>query len=231
VSPVKDKIYPGSAAAVAGIPDGATILLGGFGGVGVPENLLAAMADHPARELTIVSNHAGFGERGLAVLFRQRKVRKLICTYAFHPTAFVFREIYMAGEIELEQIPQGTMAERIRAAGAGIPAFYTPTGAGTQATEGKETRLFGGREAILELALPGDVAIVKAHRADRMGNLTYRGTAANFNPVMAAAARLTLVETEIIVEPGEIAPENVHTPSVYVDRVVLGEDLELRSEA
>jgi len=123
------------------------------------------------------------------------------------------------------------MAERIRAAGAGIPAFYTPTGAGTQATEGKETRLFGGREAILELALPGDVAIVKAHRADRMGNLTYRGTAANFNPVMAAAARLTLVETEIIVEPGEIAPENVHTPSVYVDRVVLGEDLELRSEA
>ena len=228
---MRNKIYPGSAAAVADIPDGATILLGGFGGVGVPENLLAAMADHPARELTIVSNHAGYGERGLAVLFRQRKVSKLICSYAFHPTAFVFREMYMTGKIELEQIPQGTMAERIRAAGAGIPAFYTPTGVGTQAAEKKEVRRFGDRDAILEFALPGDVAIVKAHRSDQMGNLTYRGTAANFNPVMATAARLTLAEAESIVEPGELPPENVHTPSIYVDRVVLGEDLELRSEA
>ncbi len=229
--PLGDKVYLDSAAAVADIPDGAVILLGGFGGVGVPENLLAAMADHPARELTIVTNHAGFGERGLAVLFRQGKVRKLICTYAFHKSAFVFREIYMAGKIELEQIPQGTMAERIRAAGAGIPAFSIPTGVGTQAAEGKESRGFGGREALLEHALPGDIAIIKAHKADRLGNLVYRGTAANFNPVMAAAAPLTIAEVEAVVEPGEIAPEAVHTPSIYVNRVVLGENLELRSEA
>jgi len=226
----QDKIWSGSAAAIADIPDGATILLGGFGGVGVPENILVAMADHPAKELTVVTNHAGFGERGLAVLFRQGKVRKLICTYAFHRSAFVFREVYMEGKIELEQIPQGTMAERIRAAGAGIPAFYTPTGPGTQAAEGKESRTFEGREALLEYALPGDVAIIKAHTADRLGNLTYRGTAANFNPVMATAGKLTIAEVEVIVEPGGIAPESVHTPSIYVDRVVLGEDLEVRSE-
>jgi 3-oxoacid CoA-transferase A subunit len=157
-------------------------------------------------------------------------VKKLICTYAFHRSAFVFRELYMAGKVELEQIPQGTLAERLRAAGAGIPAFYTPTGTGTQAAEGKEVRTFDGREALLEYALSGDVAIIKAHKADWMGNLTYRGTAANFSPVMATAAKLTIAEVEVVVEPGEIIPENVHTPSVYVDRVVLGEDLELRSE-
>lgn len=229
-APPGEKVWPGSAAAVADIPDGATILLGGFGGVGVPENLLAAMADHPAKELTIVTNHAGFGERGLAVLLRQGKVAKLICSYAFHRSAFVFREIFMEGEIALEQIPQGTMAERIRAAGAGVPAFYTPTGVGTQAAEGKETRRFGETEALLETALPGDVALIKAHKADRLGNLIYRGTAANFNPVMATAARLTIAEVEEIVEPGGIAPEAVHTQSLYVDRIVLGEDPELRSE-
>ncbi len=229
-TPTQGKVYPGSPEAVADIPDGAVILLGGFGGVGVPENLLVAMADHPARELTVVTNHAGFGERGLAVLLRQGKVRKLICSYAFHRSAFVFREIYMAGKIELEQIPQGTMAERMRAAGAGIPAFYTPTGAGTQAAESKEIRTIGGRETLLEYALGGDFAIIKAHRADHLGNLVYRGTAANFNPVMATAARITIAEVEEIVMPGEIAPEGVHTPSVYVDRVVRGEDLELRSE-
>ena len=229
-SPARGKVYSGSPEAVADIPDGAVILLGGFGGVGVPENLLVAMADHPARELTIVTNHAGFGERGLAVLLRQGKVRKLICTYAFHRSAFVFREIYMEGKIELEQIPQGTMAERIRAAGAGIPAFYTPTGAGTQAAEGKEVRVFGERETLLEHALGGDFAIVKAHKADHLGNLVYRGTAANFNPVMATAGRVTIAEVEEVVAPGEFVPEGVHTPSVYVDRVVLGEDLELRSE-
>lgn len=228
--PAKGKVCPSSAAAVADIPDGAVILIGGFGGVGVPENLLAAMADHPARGLTVVSNHAGFGERGLAVLFRQGKVRKLICSYAFHKSAFVFRELYMAGKIELEQIPQGTMAERMRAAGAGIPAFYTPAGAGTAAAEGKEVRRFGGREALLEHALAGDFALIKAHRADTMGNLIYRGTAANFNPVMATAAGVTIAEAEEILAPGEIAPEAVHTPSIYVDRVVQGENLDLRSE-
>ncbi|MEE9256187.1 MAG: 3-oxoacid CoA-transferase subunit A [bacterium] len=230
-TPAGGKAYSGSPEAVADIPDGAVILLGGFGGVGVPENILAAMADHPAKDLTIVTNHAGFGERGLAVLFRQGKVRKLICSYAFHRSAFIFREIYLEGKIELEQIPQGTMAERIRAAGAGIPAFYTPTGAGTQAAEGKEVRGFGGRETLLEHALGGDFAIIKAHKADRLGNLVYRGTAANFNPVMATAARVTIAEVEEIVAPGEIPPEGIHTPSVYVDRVVRGEDLELRSEA
>ncbi|MEK6710792.1 MAG: 3-oxoacid CoA-transferase subunit A [Nitrospinota bacterium] len=229
--PPAGKIYPSSSAAVADIPDGAVILLGGFGGVGVPENLLAAMADHPARGLTIVSNHAGFGERGLAVLLRQGKVRKMICSFAFHKSAFVFRELFMAGKIELEQIPQGTLAERLRAAGAGIPAFYTPTGAGTQAAEGKEARAFNGREALLEYALPGDFALIKAHTADQLGNLVYRGTAGNFNPVMAAAARVTIAEAERIAEPGEIPPEQVHTPCVYVDRVVRGENLDLRSEA
>ena len=225
-----DKVYPSSEAAVADIPDGATILLGGFGGAGIPENLLVAMASHPARGLTVVTNHAGFGERGLAVLLRQGKVKKIICSYAFHKSAFVFRELFLEGKIELEQLPQGTMAERIRAAGAGIPAFYTPTGVGTQAAEGKETRVVNGREALLEYPLPGDVAVIKAHRADAMGNLTYRGTAGNFNPVMAAAAPLTIAEVEEIVAPGAIAPERVHTPSIYVQRVVRGEDLGLRSE-
>lgn len=229
-SRAKGKVYDSSAAAVADIPDGATILLGGFGGAGVPENLLAAMADHPARELIVVSNHTGFGERGLAVLLRQGKVRKMICSYAFHKSAFVFRELYLAGKVECEQVPQGTLAERIRAAGAGIPAFYTPAGAGTEVAQGKETRDFGGREALLEYALPGDFALIKAHRADRIGNLAYRGTAGNFNPVMAAAARVTIAEVEEIVEPGAIAPESVHTPSIYVHRVVRGENLELRSE-
>ena len=225
-----DKVYPSSRAAISDIPDGATILLGGFGGAGIPENLLVAMADHPARDLTVVTNHAGFGERGLAVLLRQGKVRKIICSYAFHRSAFVFRELYLEGKIALEQLPQGTMAERIRAAGAGVSAFYTPTGVGTQAAEGKETRTINGREAVLEFPLPGDVAVIKAHRADAMGNLTYRGTAANFNPVMATAAPLTIAEVEEIVEPGVIAPESVHTPSIYVQRVVRGEDLGLRSE-
>ena len=225
-----DKVYPSSKTAIADIPDGATILLGGFGGAGIPENLLVAMADHPARELTVVTNHAGFGERGLAVLLRQGKVKKIICSYAFHRSAFVFRELYLEGKIELEQLPQGTMAERIRAAGAGISAFYTPTGVGTQAEEGKETRTINGRDVVLEHPLPGDVAVIKAHRADSTGNLTYRGTAANFNPVMATAAPLTIVEVEEIVAPGVIAPESVHTPSIYVQRVVRGEDLDLRSE-
>lgn len=229
--PPTGKILPSSAAAVADIPDGAVLLLGGFGGVGVPENLLAAMADHPARGLTVVSNHAGFGERGLAVLLRQGKVRKMVCSYAFHKSAFVFRELYLAGKVELEQVPQGTLAERLRAAGAGIPAFFTPTGAGTLAAEGKETRAFNGREALLEYALPGDFALIRAHTADRLGNLVYRGTAGNFNPVMAAAARVTIAEAERIVEAGAIPPEQVHTPSVYVHRVVLGENLDLRSEA
>jgi 3-oxoacid CoA-transferase A subunit len=228
--PAREKVYPSSAASVADIPDGATVLLGGFGGGGVPENLLVAMGDHPARDLTIVSNHTGFGERGLAVLLRQGKVRKMVCSYAFHRSAFVFRELFLEGKIEFEQVPQGTLAERIRAAGAGIPAFFTPTGAGTQAAEGKEVRRLCGREALLEYALPGDFALVKAHKADRLGNLVYRGTAGNFNQVMASAARVTIAEVEAIVEPGEIPPEAVHTPSVYVDRVVRGEDLALRSE-
>ena len=230
MSPALEKVFPSSAASVADIPHGATILLGGFGGGGVPENLLVAMADHSARDLTIVSNHTGFGERGLAVLLRQGKVRKMVCSYAFHRSAFVFRELFLEGKIEFEQVPQGTLAERIRAAGAGIPAFFTPTGAGTQAAEGKEVRRLGGREALLEYALPGDFALVKAHKADRLGNLVYRGTAGNFNQVMASAARVTIAEVEAIVESGEIPPEAVHTPSVYVDRLVRGEDLALRSE-
>ncbi|MFQ5896062.1 MAG: 3-oxoacid CoA-transferase subunit A [Nitrospinota bacterium] len=224
------KLYPSSAAALADLPDGAVVLVGGFGGTGLPENLLVALAEHGARELTIVSNHCGQGEGGLARLLRQGQVRKMVASYPFHRGSYVFRELYLAGKVELEQVPQGTLAERLRAAGAGIPAFYTPTGAGTVVAEGKEVRAFDGREHLLEYALPGDYALIRARRADPAGGLTYRGTGRNFNPVMATAARITVAEVEEVVEVGALDPEEVVTPGIYVDRVVVGEDLGLRSE-
>lgn len=214
------RIFSTPAEAVADIPDGAVVMFGGFAGAGAPDRLIEALADAGVRSLTGVSNHCGVGERGLARLLRQGQVRKMISTYAFHRDSYVFRRLYEEGKVELEMVPQGTLAERIRAAGAGIPAFFTPAGAGTVAAEGKEVRRFGGREHVLETALGADFALIHARKADRLGNLVYSKTGRNFNPIMAAAAGVTIAEAEEIVEAGELDPEAVVTPFVYVDRLV-----------
>lgn len=205
--------------ALSGIRDGATILLGGFGVVGQPQELLAGLVKHDARDLTIVSNNAGFGSPGLPALFATGRVAKLICSFP-RPTPPPFERLYRAGKIALELVPQGTLAERIRAAACGIPAFYTPTAVGTELARGKETREFDGRTFVMERALRADVALIQAWRADRWGNLTYRGTGRNFNPVMAMAADLTIVQTRHCAELGELDPETIITPGIFVDRVV-----------
>lgn len=217
-----DKTLASLAEAVAGIDDGATVLVGGFGHVGAPDALCEALAEHSAaRDLTVVSNNAGGGEIGLAKLLRTGRVRKLICSHPRSAEGFVFRELFEAGRIELELNPQGTLAERMRAAGAGIPAFYTPTAVGTRLAEGKEVREFGGRAYVLETALGADVALIAAARADRWGNLAYIRAGRNFNPIMAAAARLTIAQVAEIVPLGAIDPDAIHTPGVYVQRVVI----------
>ena len=205
--------------ALAGIRDGAVILLGGFGVVGQPQELLAGLVHHDARELTIVSNNAGAGSPSLPRLFGTGRVTKLICSFP-RPTPPEFETGYRAGKIALEVVPQGTLAERIRAAACGIPAFYTPTAAGTELAKGKEIREFDGRDYVMEHALHADVALIQAWRADRWGNLTYRGTGRNFNPVMAMAAKLTIVQTRDFAELGELDPETIVTPGIFVDRVV-----------
>ena len=205
--------------ALDGVKDGAVILLGGFGVVGQPQELLAGLVDHDARDLTIVSNNAGFASPSLPRLFATGRVAKLICSFP-RPTPPPFEELYRAGKIALEIVPQGTLAERIRAAACGIPAFYTPTAAGTELARGKETREFDGRIYVMERALHADVALIQAWRADRWGNLTYRGTGRNFNPIMAMAADLTIVQTRHVVELGELDPEVIVTPGIFVDRVV-----------
>jgi 3-oxoadipate CoA-transferase, alpha subunit len=205
--------------ALHGIRDGAVILLGGFGVVGQPQELLAGLVHHDARELTIVSNNAGFGSPSLPRLFGTGRVAKLICSFP-RPTPPEFEERYRAGKIMLEIVPQGTLAERIRAAACGIPAFYTPTAVGTELANGKEMREFDGRIYLMERALKADVALIQAWRADRWGNLTYRGTGRNFNPVMAMAADVTIVQTRHFAELGELDPETVVTPGVFVNRVV-----------
>jgi 3-oxoadipate CoA-transferase, alpha subunit len=205
--------------ALCGIRDGAVILLGGFGVVGQPQELLAGLVHHDARDLTIVSNNAGFASPSLPGLFATGRVTKLICSFP-RPTPPPFEELYRAGKIALEIVPQGTLAERIRAAACGIPAFYTPTAAGTELARGKETREFDGRIYVMERALHADVALIQAWHADRWGNLTYRGTGRNFNPVMAMAADLTIVQTRHFVELGELDPEVIVTPGIFVDRVV-----------
>ena len=214
-----DKTVPTAQHAVAGIADGSTVLVGGFGPSGVPEALIDALLAQGARELTIVSNHAGNGETGLAALLAAGRVRRIVCSYPRHKDSHVFDRLYKAGRIELELVPQGTMAERLRAAGAGVPAFFTPTGYGTVLAEGKETRTIDGKPCVLEHALPGDVALVAADRADRWGNLVYRKTARNFNPVMAAAARTTVAQVREIVPLGALDPEAIVTPGIYVSRV------------
>lgn len=205
---------------MSGVRDGSTVLLGGFGNSGEPVELLDQLRRHGARDLVVVANNGGSGHFGLAALLESGLVRKLICSYPRTPGSVVVQQLYRESRLELELVPQGTLAERLRAAGAGIAAFYTPTAAGTLLAEGKEHRVINGRPHVLEHALPGDVALVKASTADRWGNLTYHRAARNYNPVMAAAAALTIAEVTEVVALGAIDPEDVVTPSVYVDRVV-----------
>jgi 3-oxoadipate CoA-transferase alpha subunit len=215
-----DKIVQSMAEAMAGICDGAVVLLGGFGNIGQPHALLDGLIEQGAKDLTVVSNNAGVGRGGLARLLDLGRVRKIICSYPRTADPVVFEELYRAGKIELEIVPQGTMAERIRAAGAGIPAFFTATAVGTKLAAGKEEREIAGRKYLLEEALPGDVALVEAWEADRWGNLTYRSSGQNFNPIMATAAQLTIVQTQHVMELGALDPEKVMTAGIYVNRVV-----------
>jgi 3-oxoacid CoA-transferase subunit A len=223
-----NKLYPSALDAVADIPDGALIMAGGFGLCGIPEHLIAAIEARGVRDLTFVSNNAGVDDFGLGRLLRTRQIRKMISSYVGENKEF--ERQYLAGELEVEFCPQGTLAERIRCGGAGIPAFYTPTGVGTPIAEGKEVRDFDGRRYLMERALFADFAIVKAWKADTQGNLVYRETARNFNPMMATAARTTIAEVEQVVAPGELDPDHIHTPGVYVKRVVLGTAYEKRIE-
>jgi 3-oxoadipate CoA-transferase alpha subunit len=217
--------------AVAGIGDGATVLVGGFGSAGQPVQLIEALVEGGARDLTVVSNNAGNGEFGLAALIREGRVRKVVCSFPRQSDSWHFDAAWRAGLIELELVPQGTLAERIRAAGAGIGAFFTRTGFGTALAEGKETRMIDGQGYLLEYPLRGDVALVAAHLADELGNLVYRKTARNFGPIMAAAARTTIVQVVQIVPVGALDPEHVITPCLYVDRIVRVErDLALSGE-
>ncbi|MFF4836696.1 3-oxoacid CoA-transferase subunit A [Streptomyces sp. NPDC001315] len=206
--------------AVAGIQDGSTVLVGGFGMAGMPVDLIDALIRQGATDLTVVSNNAGNGDTGLAALLAKGRVRKVVCSFPRQADSYVFDELYRAGKVELEVVPQGNLAERMRAAGAGIGAFFCPTGAGTLLAEGKETRVIDGRTYVLEYPIKGDVALIGAHRADRMGNLVYRKTARNFGPVMATAATTVIAQVREVVDTGVIDPESVVTPSVYVDRVV-----------
>jgi len=215
-----NKIVQTMAEAMAGISDGAVVLLGGFGSIGQPNALIDGLIEHGARDLTVVSNNAGVGRIGLARLLELGRVRKIICSYPRSVDPVVFEELYRAGKIELEIVPQGTLAERMRAAGAGIPAFFTATAVGTKLAAGKERRDIGGRQYLLEEALAGDVALIEAWQADRWGNLTYRSSARNFNPVMAMAATLTIAQAQHIVDLGALDPERIATPGIYVNRVL-----------
>lgn len=206
--------------AVAGIEDGSTVLVGGFGLAGMPFDLIDALIRQGARDLTIVANNAGNGEVGLAALLKAGRVRKVLCSFPRQSDSYVFDELYRAGRVELEVVPQGNLAERMRAAGAGIGAFFCPTAVGTPLAEGKETRVIGDREYVLEYPIRGDYALISAHTADRLGNLVYRKTARNFGPVMATAATTTIAQVSDLVDTGALDPEAVVTPSIYVDRVV-----------
>lgn len=220
-----DKVYPSAAAAIADVPDGASIMFGGFASAGSPTNLILAIYDKGTTGITAIANNIGAGDR-LGMLCEKHQIKKAIVSFAIRASArkqSLFELQYVAGEVEMELVPQGTLAERIRAGGAGIPAFYTPTGAGTVVAEGKETRAFDGREFVMERGLTADYAFIKAYKGDRLGNLIYRKSSRNFNEVMATAARITIAEVEEIVEPGELDPELVVTPGIYVARVVQGE--------
>ena len=215
-----DKTYLSVAQAVADIPDGATVMVGGFGASGSPIELLHALIDHGAKDLTVINNNTGNGEVGLAALIGNGQVRKMICSFPRSSQSLVFPKMYKAGKVELEIVPQGTLAERIRSGGAGIPAFFTPTTVGTILAEGKESREFDGRTYVMERWLKADFALIKCEVADQVGNLTYNKTARNFSPLMCMAASTTIVQARRLVARGEIDPEHIVTPGIFVDRVV-----------
>ncbi len=215
-----NKIVPGMREAIAGIHDGATVMIGGFGNAGMPRELIDALIDQGATDLTIVNNNAGNGDTGLAALLAARRVKKIICSFPRQSDSYVFDGLYRSGELELELTPQGNLAERIRAAGAGVGAFFTPTAYGTLLAEGKETRLINGKHYVLEYPIHADFALIKALKADRWGNLIYRKAARNFGPIMATAAACTIVQVDQVVELGELDPEVIVTPGIFVQRVV-----------
>ena len=223
-----DKIVDSVAEAVAGVPDGATVMISGFGGAGMPSALIDGLIAQGARELTIVNNNAGNGETGLAALMKAGRVRKIICSFPRQVDSWVFDGLYRAGRIELELVPQGNLAERIRAAGAGIGGFFTPTGFGTDLASGKETRRIDGRDYVFETPIHADFALVKALRGDRWGNLVYRKAARNFGPVMASAAACTVAQVDEVAELGALDPEAIVTPGIFVKRVVAVGDTVLR---
>jgi 3-oxoacid CoA-transferase subunit A len=216
----KDRVFASVDHAVADIPDGATIMFGGFGGAGFPNNLIQGLARRGARNLSAISNNCGTGDGELGILFKNRQIRHVVAAFP-GPGATYFQQQFDAGEVELELVPQGILCERMRAFGAGIPAFYSPVGVGTDVAKGKEERVIRGKRDILEQALGADYAFIKAYRADRMGNLVYRKAARNFNPIMATAAKITIVEVDEVVETGTLDPETIVTPSIYVDRIVV----------
>jgi 3-oxoacid CoA-transferase subunit A len=223
-----NKVLASAAEAVAQIPDGATIMVGGFGVCGNPENLLAALLAQGTKGLTVISNNAGIDDFGLGPILKARQIKKMIATYVGENREF--ERQFLAGELEVELVPQGTFSERIRAGGAGIGGFFTPTGASTIVAEGKETRVIDGRPYVLEMPLKADFALVRAYKGDRLGNLVFRKTARNFNPMMATAAAITIAEVEHLVEPGEIEPDAVHTPGIFVRHIIQGAEYSRRVE-
>jgi 3-oxoacid CoA-transferase subunit A len=223
-----NKVLRDAREAIADIKDGASIMMGGFGLCGIPENLITALRDKGVKDLTIMSNNAGVDDFGIGILLQTRQVRKMISTYVGENK--LFEELVLSGRLEIELVPQGTFAERVRAGGAGIAAFYTPTGYGTLIAEGKETREFNGRMFVMERGLTADFAFVKAWKGDRWGNLMYRKTARNFNPMMATAGRVTIAEVEELVDLGTLEPDHVHTPAIFVQRVIKGSAYQKRIE-
>ncbi|MDG4658034.1 CoA transferase subunit A [Ectobacillus antri] len=224
----KGKVVSSFQEAVADIHDGATLIVGGFGLCGIPEKAILALRDQGTKDLTVVSNNCGVDDWGLGLLLANRQIKKMVSSYVGENK--IFERQFLSGELEVELVPQGTLAERIRAGGAGIPGFYTATGVGTPVAEGKEHKEFNGRMYILEQGIVGDFALVKAWKADTLGNLVFRKTARNFNPVAAMAGKITIVEAEEIVEAGALDPDEIHTPGIYVQRVLLGENYEKRIE-
>lgn len=223
-----NKVVKDAREAIKDIKDGSTLMVGGFGLCGIPENLIAALRDSGVKNLTVISNNAGVDDYGLGLLLQTHQIKKMISTYVGENETF--EKQFLNGELEVELVPQGTFAERMRAGGAGIPAFFTPTGVGTLVEQGKEKRTFGDREYIMERALTADFALVKAWKADAMGNLVYRKTTRNFNPVMATAGRITIAEVEQIVPVGSLDPDSIHTPGIFVQRVLQGAKYEKRIE-
>lgn len=223
-----NKVYSDAQTAIAGIESGMTLMLGGFGLCGIPENCIAALVAQNIRNLTCISNNAGVDDFGLGLLLQKKQIKKMISSYVGENAEF--ERQMLSGELEVDLIPQGSLAERTRAGGAGIPAFFTPAGFGTEVGEGKEVRYFDGKPHILESALTADFAIVKAWKGDRYGNLIYKGTARNFNPLMAMAGKITIAEVEELVEPGELDPNYIHTPGIFVQRIFQGKTYEKRIE-